>query len=151
MLVAEVISALSLTDLLIELVDDDGNEQVHDEEGGHEDVEDEDERDAGVVVLNWRAIVLRRVDTLVHHARPHLKGRDLEEGKHGLKNIIVVIDRNFPFSFLLNIDFLEIFSNRFSVFPNAHSLILDILRWIIALTHLAFEQLNTEDSEDKQE
>lgn len=45
LLIAEVVGTLSLFDLLIELIDDNRDEQVHDEEGSCENVDDVEERD----------------------------------------------------------------------------------------------------------
>ena len=39
LLIAEVITTLSLFNLFIEFIDDNGNEQIHDEEGSDENVD----------------------------------------------------------------------------------------------------------------
>ena len=43
LLLCEVMGSLSLLDFFIELVDDNGNEEIHDEEGSQEDEHDKDE------------------------------------------------------------------------------------------------------------
>ena len=80
LLLREVLLALSLLQLVIELVNDDRYEQVHDEERGHEDIHDVDGRH-DLAVFNLAYFVHSdRVNSIEHHVGPHLERRDLEEG-----------------------------------------------------------------------
>jgi hypothetical protein len=74
LLIGKVVGTLSLLDFFVELIDDNGNEQVHDEEGGEENEEDEDDGDHLVVVGNGHVIESYAVDSVIHHAWPHFEG-----------------------------------------------------------------------------
>ena len=58
------VCTLSLLNFLVEFIDDNGNEQVHDEEGGEENEEDKDDGDQLVVSFNWYVIESYTVDVL---------------------------------------------------------------------------------------
>ena len=74
LLIREVICSLPLFDFFVEFVDDDGNEQVHDEEGREENVDDVDHGDERFVFFHGHEVQTCAVDGVVHHSWPHFKG-----------------------------------------------------------------------------
>ena len=74
LLIGKIVCTLSLLNFLVEFIDDNGNEQVHDEEGGEENEEDKDDGDQLVVSFNWYVIESYTVDSVIHHSWPHFKG-----------------------------------------------------------------------------
>ena len=70
---SEVVSSLSLLDFFVELIDDNGNEQVHDEEGGQENKDDVNHSDWWVMLNYLNLIVANLIDGLEHHTWPHFE------------------------------------------------------------------------------
>lgn len=65
---------------LVEVVDDDTDEQVHDEVRPDQHEEHKKPNPDQVLVSDWLHVLLRRVDRRVHHRRPGLRGGNFEEG-----------------------------------------------------------------------
>jgi hypothetical protein len=62
LLFREIVRALPLLDFLVELVNNDRNEEVHNEETCQEDEDDEQQRHCLVVVFLWDHVVSLRID-----------------------------------------------------------------------------------------
>jgi hypothetical protein len=82
LLVCKVVSTLSFLDFFIEFVHNDRDEQVHDEESGEENVNDENQRDEFVVVQLRHVVDCGAINGSVHHVGPHFKRSDFEKGHH---------------------------------------------------------------------
>jgi len=73
LLLCEVVGTLPLLDLVVKLVNNNRNEQVHDEECGEENVNDEYHRIFRSVFSYHFLVQADAVDRVVHDIRPHLK------------------------------------------------------------------------------
>tara|TARA_B110000285_G_scaffold88423_1_gene101357 strand:+ start:168 stop:497 length:330 start_codon:yes stop_codon:yes gene_type:complete len=74
LLIREVVGSLSLLNLLIELVNDNRDEQIHDEKSGEEDVNHKNGCSLNCVVFFHHFVLADGIDCVEHIIRPHLKG-----------------------------------------------------------------------------
>lgn len=82
LLVGKIIGALPFLNLLIEFVDNNGNEKIHDKESGEEDEENENNCNSAIVFAHGYVIELYTINCVIHHSRPHFQRRNFEEGHH---------------------------------------------------------------------
>ena len=75
-------STLSLLNFFIEFIDNDGNEQVHNEECRHENIDDENDGYTQILHVLHPLVNSDTIDGIKHHVRPHFECRDLEECNH---------------------------------------------------------------------
>ena len=68
---SEIISTLSLLDFLIELLDNNGYKQVHDEERSEENVQNEKDGYPLTITFNRNMIQCETIDSVIHHIWPH--------------------------------------------------------------------------------
>ena len=152
LLVGEVLLALALLELFVEFVNNDGNEQVHYEEGGNEDKGYVDHRVADLVVRLPGLVDTDAVHRHEHHVRPHLQRRDLEECQHRTKDIVVIVERLLPEPiplFICEFALLVVFERFIDRVRVTLRLCQD--RFIIAHAEAALEELHAEDAEDPKE
>ena len=69
--------------ILIELVNNDGENEIHGEESSNE--HDENEKD-------YRDDTVSSIDVVVHEVDPRFEGEDLEDGQESLTNIVEARD-----------------------------------------------------------
>lgn len=94
-----------------------------------------------------------RVNRLVHSIWPHFKRADLEESKHAVEYIVVVLFGCDPLSIHCCIlcHLSDIINNGNHIRPNAVGFQLNGLIRVIAIRNCSFEHLNSQNPEDKQE
>ena len=68
---------------MIELVNNDGENEIHGEESSNE--HDENEKD-------YRDDTVSSIDVVVHEVDPRFEGEDLEDGQESLTNIVEARD-----------------------------------------------------------
>ena len=72
LLLSKVVRALPLLDLVVELVNDNRDEQVHNEESSEEDVDNIQQGDWGSVLVDADVIISNTIHCIEHHIWPHL-------------------------------------------------------------------------------
>jgi hypothetical protein len=73
LLIGKVVRTLSLFNFFVELVYNNGDEQIHNEECGEENENDEDYSHPLVGLLFWDLVDSDTIDSCVHHTWPHFK------------------------------------------------------------------------------
>lgn len=147
-------SSLSLLDFFVKLINNNGNEQVHDKESSQENEDDVNQSDWRIVLNDLDLIVANLIYGLEHHSWPHFECWDFKEGQHAVEDIVVVIWRNAPNSWRfihLTSWVTVIIKLRDLVISNTHLLRLDKLGFVITERDSALKQLHTKDTKDKQE
>jgi len=71
LLICEIVGPLSLLDFVIELINNNGNKQIHDEECGEEDVDYIQQSNCWLVLMNSNVVIFHTVLSVEHHVRPH--------------------------------------------------------------------------------
>jgi hypothetical protein len=80
LLISEVVSSLSLFDLLVELINDNRNEKIHDEECGEENVQNKYDSYLDGMIFLHHFVWLDSINGIEHVIWPHLQSRDFEKG-----------------------------------------------------------------------
>tara|TARA_B110001450_G_C17618459_1_gene480209 strand:+ start:1187 stop:1522 length:336 start_codon:yes stop_codon:yes gene_type:complete len=70
---SEVMSSLPLLDFFIELINNNGNKQVHNKESGQENKDDVDQSNWRIMLNNLNLIVTNLINSLEHHSWPHFE------------------------------------------------------------------------------
>lgn len=76
---------------LVEVVDDNTDEEVHDKVRADKHEEHEEPHDHHARVPDWLHIYVRRVHGGVHNRRPSLGRGNLEERQQGLSNVVELL------------------------------------------------------------
>jgi len=76
------VSSLSLLNFFIELIDNNGYKQVHNEECRQENIDDENNGHTQVLHILHPLVNSDTIDGIEHVVGPHFECRDLEECNH---------------------------------------------------------------------